>query len=144
MSDASHAGQAWPDPLAGRVTDSSRPDQVAEAIASVWHDIDEALHPIIGRRGAAALYQRCLSLTAKHHPWLAQAHEGVLDAVDSSLLKSTLAAQSAAEAAACGRAMFETFHTLLASLVGPSLTARMLRPVWVHPAGEPPAQDTAP
>ena len=51
--------------------------------------------------------------------------------------------QAAAEAAAGGTALFQSFHELLASLVGASLTDRLLRSVWAHSSGASPAQDTS-
>ena len=38
----------------------------------------------------------------------------------------------------------QTFHELLATLVGPSLTERLLRSVWADSSSGPPAQDTSP
>ena len=43
-----------------------------------------------------------------------------------------------------GGALLQTFYELLASLVGPSLTERLLRSVWAHSSSGPPAQDTSP
>jgi hypothetical protein len=50
--------------------------------------------------------------------------------------------QAAAEAAAGGNALFLTFHELLSSLVGASLTDRLLRSVWTHSSPDSPVQDT--
>ena len=128
-------------PLHGRVKDGADADQLADAIVAVWREIDQALHPIIGHRGVAALYNRSLKLTAAAYPWLAQGHAGALAAVDPTALRATLVQQVPAEAAAAGSALFETFCGLLASLVGESLTQRLLHTVWDHTAGAPPAQD---
>lgn len=129
-------------PLGGRLVEGASAGQVADTVGAIWLEIDDALHPIIGRRGMAALYNRSLSLTAAAHPWLAAGYEGTLSAVDTAALKSALASQTAAEARAGGSALFQSFHGLLTSLVGASLTDRLLHPVWKHSAGPSSAQDT--
>ena len=134
----------WPAPLADRVSDGADAEQVAEAIMAIWLEIEQALHPIIGHRGVAALCNRSLHLTAAAYPWLAIDQPGVPAAVDPSALRAALVQQAAAEAAAGGSALFHSFHELLASLVGASLTDRLLRSVWTRTSGDSPAQDTAP
>ena len=133
----------WPVPLADRVSDGADAEQVADAIVAIWLEIDQALHPIIGHRGVAALYNRSLHLTAVAYPWLAIDQPAVPAAVDPAGLRSTLVQQAAAEAAAGGSALFLTFHELLASLVGASLTDRLLRSVWTHSSAVLPVQDTS-
>jgi hypothetical protein len=91
----------------------------------------------------AALYNRSLHLTAAAYPWVAIGHQGATAAVDPSALKAALEQQAAAEAAAGGLALFQSFHDLLASLVGASLTGRLLQSVWARSAGASPAQDTS-
>ena len=139
-----HEGRRWPAPLADRVTYDASAEQVADAIVAICLEIDQTLHPTIGHRGVAALFNRSLSLTAAAYPWLARDQPGVLAAFDPSALKAALVQQSAAEAAAGGLALFQSFRELLASLVGASLTERLLRSVWAHPSSGPPAQDTSP
>jgi hypothetical protein len=138
----SRESRPWPAPLADRVADGADAEQVADAIVAVWQEIDQALHPIIGHRGVAALYNRSLNVTAATYPWLAIDQPAVSAAVDPSGLRAALVQQAAAEAAAGGSALFRSFHELLASLVGPSLTQRLLRSVWAHPSGTSPVQDT--
>jgi hypothetical protein len=135
-------GHQCPAPLAGRVADGADAGQVADAIVAVWREIDQALHPIIGHRGVAALYSRSLSLTAAAYPWLAIDQPAAPVAVDPSGLRAALVKQTAAEAAAGGSALFHRFHELLVSLVGPSLTERLLRAVWTRPSDTSPTQDT--
>ena len=136
-------GHRWPAPLAGRVADGADAEQVADAVVAIWREIDQALHPIIGHRGVAALYSRSLSLTAAAYPWLAIGQPAVAAAVDPSGLRAALVQQAADEAAAGGSALFQTFHELVASLVGALLTDRLLRPVWTHSSGASPAQDNS-
>ena len=113
-------------------------------MVSTWQDIDAVLSPVIGQRGVAMLYKRSLYLIGPVHPWLAGMHEGVQATIDLEALKSAFAQQSSANAAAAGGAFLHTFYELLTSLVGPSLTERLLRPVWAHFSSGPPAPDTLP
>ncbi len=143
MSLKIHEDRRWPAPLADRVTDGANAEQVADVIVAIWLEIDQALHPIIGHRGVAALYNRSLHLTAVAYPWLAIDQPAVTAAVDSSGLRAALVQQTVAEAAVGGSALFQTFHELLASLVGASLTDRLLGSVWTPSSPGSPAQDTS-
>ena len=131
-------------PLANRVGRDANAAQIADAMVSTWQEIDAALTPIVGGRGVVALYKRSLYLTADAHPWLAGMHDGPAATIDLAALKSIVAQQSSADAALGGNALFQNFHQLLASLVGSSLTERLLRPAWADSSGVPPAQDNKP
>jgi hypothetical protein len=112
-------------------------------MAALWGEIDAALHPVIGHRGVAALYHRSLTLCAASHPWLRIADAGVPAAVDPAALCVALEEQAAAEALAGATALLHAFHELLASLVGASLTDRLLRAVWAQSPRASSAQDIA-
>ena len=130
--------------LATRINGRADATQIADEIVTMCQEINDALSPIIGRRGVDALYKRSLHLAAPAYPWLAMARDGAQEFMDPAKLKTTLAAQSSANAAAGGGALLQTFQDLLASLVGPSLTERLLHPVWNNSPGIPPAQDFSP
>ncbi|MBB6184961.1 hypothetical protein [Oleiagrimonas soli] len=117
---------------------------MADGMVSAWQGIEAALSPVIGQRGVAMLYKRSLYLVAPSHPWLTGMHEGVQSSIDLDALKSVFAQQHAAIAAVAGGAFLQTFCELLTSLIGASLTERLLRPVWAHFSSGPPAQDTPP
>ena len=106
--------------------------RIAEAVVSTWQDIDAALGPVIGKGGVAALYGRSLHLSASSHPWLAGLHDGDGSSMDLAVLQSALAQQDGAVAVAGGLAILQTFNELLASLVGASLSDRLLRSVWTR------------
>jgi hypothetical protein len=114
--------------------------QIADAMAATWYEIDVALAPIIGSKAVVALYKRSLYLTGRTHPWLAGTHQDA-DALDLAALKPVIARQSSAEAALGSRALLQTFNQLLGSLIGPSLTERLLRSAWADAPVNPPAQD---
>jgi hypothetical protein len=130
--------------LAQRAAEGADAAQIAEAVVSTWKKIDAALAPIIGKGSVAVLYLRSLHLIDPAHPWLADMHQGVETTIDLAALKSILARQDSETAAAAGGALLQTFYELLASLVGPSLTERLLRSVWENPLSGPSAQDTSP
>lgn len=131
--------------LAHRAGVGANAAQMADAIVLAWRAIEAALGPVVGKGGVAALYKRSLYLTDPAHPWLAGLHEGVQPELDLAALKVLLAQQaSAATAAAGGGAVLDKFHELLATLVGPSLTERLLRAVWEDIFNIPPARDLSP
>ncbi len=129
--------------LAQRSGGPANAAQVADATVAVWRDVDAALNSVIGLRGVAALYRRSLFLQRLDFPWLASALNGPGTAMDLPALKAALAQQDSAFAAAAGGATLQTFYELLTSLVGASLTERLLRPVWATLLGGLPAQDTS-
>lgn len=111
---------------------------MAAAITDTWRGIDDALSPIIGPRGMAALYQRSVYVTAAAHPALASLRTDVQGAMDLAVLAAALHQQDTAGAATTGDALLQTFSDLLASLVGPGLAERLLAPALSHlPAGTP-------
>lgn len=130
--------------LASRINGRAESGQIADEIVSMCREISEALSPIIGSRGVDALYKRSLHLVAPTYPWLAMARDVTQEFMDPAKLKSTLAAQTPASTVAAGGALLQTFHDLLASLVGASLTERLLHPVYSNSSGSPPAQDFSP
>lgn len=142
MPDDGPALRRWPALLAHRLGSGASAAQVAETVASLWLDIDAALHPIIGHRGVAALYHRSLKLGASSYPWLLQGHPGLLPRVGPQALQAALAAQTPDTANAAAELLFQAFLDLLTSLVGASLTDRLLRSVWAPPSGAAPTQDS--
>jgi hypothetical protein len=115
--------------LANQVKKGADAGQIADTVVATWQVIDAALSPIIGHGGVAALYKRNLYLTGQAYPWLAVKHEDVQPAMDLGALKSALAQQGSAQAAAAGGVLLQTFRELLAGLVGPALTEQLLHSV---------------
>lgn len=144
MPTESQEGRPLAAPLALRVGAGADAAQIADAVFAIWAEIDDTLTPILGPRGVAALYKRSLHLAATAHPWLAAPDEGEPPAVGPAALKSALVRRSGSAAAEGAGAFLLTFHELLASLVGASLTERLLRSVWAAPSSGSPTQDTTP
>jgi len=116
--------------LARRAGPDADAAQIAVAMAAIWREISAALTPIIGNRGAAALYQRSVHLSTALHPWLSVLMNSNAATLDASELEPLLAQQTRAEAMVGGSDLLQTFQQLLASLIGASLTERLLRSVW--------------
>ena len=117
---------------------------IAGALARTVQDIAAVLTPILGARGVAALYQRTLHVTRASHAWLGEPLEVAQPAIDLVALKAAFVRRDRAEAAAAATALLQTFHDLLASLIGVPLCERLLEPVWAHSLRRPTAQDTPP
>jgi hypothetical protein len=144
MSTENPLGVSVATHFASRVPPSADSAQIADAVFVTWSGIDAVLVPIIGKRGLAALYKRSVHVTAQAHPWLSVADDVAPAAADFSELTPLLCQQSAAAALAGATALFSTFHDLLSSVVGPSLTERLMRPVWVATSSDSAAKDPKP
>ncbi len=136
--------QGFAEVLATRVGEDADAAQIAGALLTIWVEIDRVLAPIIGERGVALLYKRSIYLTMQSHPWLSHTHEGAETAMHLEGLEAAFAQQSNSDAAAAGHALLLKFHQLLASLIGPSLTQRLLRSVLAPLESGQPVQDMTP
>lgn len=130
--------------LAYRVGPTADIAGIAEAIISILQDMDAALTPIIGQQGVVALLRRSLLLSASKHTRLAGTYERVQVTPDLIGLKTVLIEQSEADALFFGEVLLITFYTLLTSLIGPSLTAQLLRNVWEPSLSDTPLQENSP
>jgi hypothetical protein len=144
MLTGHHEDRKMAAPLACRVGLGADAAQIAASVIAIWDEIDDSLTPILGQRGMAALYRRSLQLAAADHPWLEAHDEGEPPAIGPAALKSALARQSNAVAAAGGSAFLQTFRDLLSGLIGPSLTQRLLRNAWEDSSRRPTSQETSP
>ena len=121
-------------------------EAICDRTVALWTEVARALVPIIGQGGMSALYDRALHLAASTHPWLEDARSA--DAGSGSpvfaMLARATSGQSVDAAIAAVTTLFETFDRLLVNLIGASLTARLLQPVWDVPSAGPTRQDTAP
>ena len=122
FTDASTLAPAQPRPAAG----ACPARDVADAAVAIWRGVHGTLFPIIGQRGVGALYQRSLRLLQGVHPWLSEACDTTQEGTDVALLHEALSRQSAATAQAANSALLQTFCDVLSSLIGASLTDRLL------------------
>jgi hypothetical protein len=106
---------------------------IADRALAVWRQLDATLSPIIGRRGVAALFKRSLLLTAPAHTSLVAAHWDVETDGDFESLRASLRQLSVANAIATNGALLQQFVDLLTTLIGESLTERLLQSVIDNP-----------
>ena len=117
---------------------------VADAAVAEWTAIAEALGPVVGASSVTALYRRCLVSVSVARPWLRPAASGDLAADDWMALHASVSRQAPKEAAETCEALVVAFRALLGSLIGPSLTEQLLRPVSALPLPGSAEQDTLP
>jgi hypothetical protein len=129
--------------LAQSAGESPDASAIAEATLSTWRQVADRLAPVIGARGVDALLSRSLHVTSKAFPWLAMAGNDGSSAALLAGLKVRLASQEMAAAAEASHALLVNFTELLATLIGASLTERLLAPVWLPPSPES-EQESAP
>jgi len=129
-------------------TDRFKPDADVDGIARVmdatWREIGATLEPIIGKRGAAALLQRCIHLNLDARPWLADALEPVDRPPEAEPLSAVLAKRSRDEGISAGGALLRTLHSQLTNMIGASLTDRLLHRVAANLSSGTLPQDAAP
>ncbi|MBC8999882.1 hypothetical protein IAI51_25475 [Pseudomonas sp. N40(2020)] len=130
--------------LAHQVGPNADAASIAQAIVSILQAMDAALTPIIGQQGVVALYRRSLHLCASRHPRLAHISDRAQTAQDLNALNSELVTESEADALFFGEVLLITFYELLTTLIGPSLTARLLRDVWKPSLSDTSAQENSP
>jgi hypothetical protein len=114
----------------------------ADAAIAIWNDVGVALSPIIGQAGVAALFKRSIYLTLGEHPCLAAVLADQTPPGELVTLQAVLAQQTRDAAVAANMALLQNFQDLLISLIGLSLTERLLRPVWDPPSSGQAEQDT--
>ncbi|MHC8306318.1 hypothetical protein [Pseudomonas sp. PB3P13] len=142
MPTESEEGRQIAAALTHRIGDTSDIAKIANAIIATLHDMHAALAPIIGEQGVMALFRRSFILCSKN-PRLASMYHSVLPSVDLTALKIMLLKQSAAEALYLGEHLLTSLYQLLITLIGPSLTAKLLRSVLRPSLSDTPSQDTS-
>jgi hypothetical protein len=103
----------------------------ASATLGIWYEVSTLLLPMIGSQGVEALLNRTLHLSGGAFPWLAclDVQQGNINLLaDLNQLISQHETKSAKDAC---HFILETFIELLISLIGVSLTERLLKPIWI-------------
>src|SRR5690606_34141348 len=109
-------------PLLHLAAERARPAQVADAAVREWRYVHDALSPLIGQRGAAALYRRTLHAARADRPWLDAAYLGAVEPGDFSSFHAALSQQDGVVAAGAHDGLLRALRDLLANLIGQSLT----------------------
>jgi hypothetical protein len=119
---------------AGKESDANT---IAAAAVAQWLQISARLKPVIGSHGVDVLFSRTLYLAARSYPWLGVAGDRQLGAPSVDIVRARLGRQQAPVAAVAGCEFLFIFTELLATLIGDSLTDRLLDPVWALAAPSP-------
>ena len=135
--------QHFSESLAQLGRDGAHPDRIAALAVLKWRALDNALSPIIGHGGVAALFKRSVSLSRPTHAWLASLQEGADQPHNFAALQSALCQQTSSEAAAAASSLQQHFVDLLTHLIGGSLTERLLRSVWDNTSSDGAVQETS-
>lgn len=119
--------------LAHRAGGGADASAVAEAAISTWHQAAVRLAPVIGAQGVEVLFRRSLHLTKGSIPWLTMAMDDGNFVALLATLQARLAERDAAAALEASHVLLVNFTELLGTLIGKSLTERLLTPIWTHP-----------
>jgi hypothetical protein len=119
--------------LESRAGTAADAGMVAEATLNIWRRMAALLAPIIGSRGVEVLFNRSLQLTSRTFPCLVITGDHGDNAVLLANLKANLAACETNDAMEAGHALLVTFTEVLITLIGESLTKRLLSPVLAFP-----------
>jgi hypothetical protein len=122
--------------LAERAGDAPDASAIAEAFISTWHQVASQIIPVIGAGGVDVIFNRSLHLTCTAFPWLTIPGDHRDNAVLLASLKERLAGREPDAAAETSYTLLVTFVELLMSMIGESLTERLLSTVWEPPSSE--------
>jgi hypothetical protein len=111
---------------------------IAAATVDLWLQISARLVPVLGARGVEVLFGRTLYLAGSSFSWLGGAGDRGRGTPSIDVIRARLGRQEAAVAAPAACEFLFLFTVLLATLIGNSLTDRLLGPVWALalPPGE--------
>lgn len=112
---------------------------VAEATLRLWGQIAVRLAPVIGVKGVDALLGRSLQMASSGFPWLSKVGGAEDSAHPLTNLRASLEDLDPEVGTAGSFAWLVAFTELLATLIGESLTERLLEPVWAPPTPTPKA-----
>lgn len=112
--------------LAQHAGESPDAGAIAEAVLTSWHEMTVQLKPLLGERGVNALFRRTLHLMRTSFPGFVIPEGEGDSAVLLANLKADLGARDASDAYETGLSLLATFTELLATLIGGSLTERLL------------------
>jgi hypothetical protein len=99
-------------------------EATAEAALNVWRKMSAQLAPLLGEKGVNVLFRRTLHLTRTSFRWLT-----IPEGDNAALLtkfKADLKGRETADAFEASVSLLTTFIELLATLIGESLTGRLL------------------
>ncbi len=116
--------------LAQSAGNASDANMIAAAMVVLWRQISARLAPVIGARGVDVLFSRALYLARRSFSSVGVSGDTQLGPASLDSIMASLGRQGpgVAESASCE--LLYSFTVLLATLIGDSLTDRLLGPVW--------------
>lgn len=111
--------------LRGALTRDARRGLAAVDTPDVWAQLVAHLAPVIGERGVEVLFGRAVHVASLKFPWSTTAN----DAGPPGAFAARLEAREASAVSEASEVVLATFTELLASLIGASLSERLLAPV---------------
>lgn len=114
--------------------ESSDSAAIAEAVLTTWREMEAQLKPLIGEKGVNALFRRSLHLTRTFFSGLAIPESDRDKAALLANLKADLEGRQPADAFEASLSLLTTFTELLATLIGKSLTKRLLSMALAPPS----------
>jgi hypothetical protein len=116
--------------LAARARSAGGSNPFAKATIDTWRQVNSHLAPVIGIGGVDVLFNRAFQQTSAVFPWLAVAGDDGHSAALIDNLITRFAGQKPATLEEASVTVLMNFAELLATLIGESLTDRLLGPVW--------------
>ena len=109
---------------------TKRPDDLLDDAALLWARFEVELMPIIGEGGFHSLFIRSVNLTASTYAWMSVKELKQPDSVSFKDLMSLFKDREANEATEAIITLLIVFTDILATLIGLSLTTRILCSAW--------------
>jgi hypothetical protein len=109
---------------------------VARSSLAIWQQVANRLEPTIGAGGVQVLFGRALHLASRKFPWLSVGKQHVdIGDLNTALidLSGAFINREPAEAVDGACELLAAFAELLESLIGETLTERLLGDIWVPP-----------
>jgi CheB methylesterase len=125
-SVSNESAYAIPD-LENQALSGASAAQITGSLADILRRAEKCLTPVIGPQAFVALYKRSLVLTGRSHVSLAGLDGTVQSDVALASLMSSLSKQASTDAAVEDRDLLQTFYELVKSLIGSSLSSRLLQ-----------------
>jgi hypothetical protein len=122
--------------LAARARSAGGSNSFAKATLDTWRQVNSQLAPVIGIGGVEVLFNRAFQQTSAVFPWLAGAVVNGESAAPIDHLITRLAGQKPATLEEASVTVLTNFAELLSTLIGESLTDRLLAPVFASPRSE--------
>jgi hypothetical protein len=129
------------DVLASQSGEELGSEAIADRALWSWQQVALHLVPLIGDVGFQSLYARTVHLTLPYFDGLTPVKQSESFDILFQKLKEDLESLVPGEAVRASNILLATFTELLSTLIGESLTSRILRSAWTKEPGDENAQE---